>query len=81
MNNPDNHIIGLTEEQVLESRKKFGANRLSYHKDNPFIDAFKGIAKEPMVILLLATAMIYFISGRIGDGIFMTVAIAIVSTI
>ena len=38
----------------------------------------KGIAREPMVILLLVTSCIYLISGQPGDGIFLAAAIVLV---
>jgi Ca2+-transporting ATPase len=68
-------ILGLTNEQVILAREKFGQNKLYYKKENSFFDTVKNIAKEPMMILLLVAASIYFISGKTGDGIFLTVAI------
>lgn len=77
----DFNIIGLTEEQVLYAREKHGINRLSYKKENRFIDAVKGLSKEPMVLLLLVASVIYFISGNPGDGTFLASAIVLVSVI
>ncbi len=75
------NIEGLNEEQVINARKEYGANTLEYKKENGFIDALKSLAKEPMVILLLAASTIYFISGKTGDGIFLASAIVLVATI
>ena len=75
------NIKGLTDEQVLESRKKYGYNRLEYKKENGFIDALKSLVKEPMVLLLFVAASIYFVSGNIGDGIFLALAIVLVGSI
>lgn len=75
------HITGLTDDQVLASREKHGLNRLDYKKENGFVDALKTLAKEPMVILLFVTSTIYFIGGNTGDGIFLALAIVLVSTI
>ncbi len=75
------NIAGLTEAQVLESREKYGRNRLEFKKENGFLDVVKSLAKEPMVILLLVAAAIYFISGDTGDGIFLAAAIFLVSAI
>jgi len=75
------NVQGLTDEQVTEARTKFGSNILSFKKENGIIDALKSLAKEPMLILLLVTSCIYFISGKTGDGIFMVAAIGIVSGI
>jgi Ca2+-transporting ATPase len=75
------NIQGLTNEQILDARKKYGSNTLVYKKENGFLNVIKSVAKEPMVILLLAASFIYFISGDIGDGIFLASAIALVSVI
>lgn len=79
---PNNfNIKGLTDEQVLDSRRNHGDNQLAYKKESGFFDAVKSIVKEPMVILLLATSSIYFISGKTDDGIFMAFAIVLVAGI
>lgn len=79
---PNNfNIKGLTDEQVLDSRKNHGDNQLAYKKESGFFGAVKSIVKEPMVILLLATSSIYFISGKTDDGIFMAFAIVLVAGI
>jgi Ca2+-transporting ATPase len=75
------NIKGLTHEQVLFAREKFGPNRLDYKKENVFFSAIKSIAKEPMVILLLVASLIYFVSGKTGDGIFLASAIVLISVI
>jgi P-type Ca2+ transporter type 2C len=75
------NIKGLTNEQVIIARDKYGLNQLLYKKTNGFLDALKSLVKEPMLILLLAASSIYFFSGYIGDGIFMLSAIVLVSAI
>ena len=75
------NIKGLTDEQVILARKKFGSNTLNYKTENTIFDAIKNLAKEPMIVLLLVAALIYFITGKIGDGIFLSSAIIIVSVI
>jgi Ca2+-transporting ATPase len=72
---------GLSDQQVLAARNQFGFNRLDYKKTNGFFDAIKSLAREPMVILLLIASSIYFISGDMGDGIFLASAIVMVSAI
>ena len=52
-----------------------------FKKENHFFDALKSLAKEPMVSLLLVASIIYFISGKTGDGIFLASAILLVATI
>jgi len=75
------NIQGLSDEQVLQARESHGNNQLNYKTENGFIDAVKSIFKEPMVILLLIASSIYFISGKTGDGIFLSSAIILVSVI
>ena len=72
---------GLTNEQVLIARKKYGNNQLDYKKENGFLEAIKSLAKEPMIILLLVASFIYFISGDTGDGIFLASAIVLIAII
>ncbi len=68
-------IKGLTDNEVILAREKHGRNTLNYKKENSFLDAVKRTIKEPMMILLLVAASIYFISGNIGDGFFLSGAI------
>jgi Ca2+-transporting ATPase len=71
---------GLTAEQVRAARERFGKNEIISRK-HPTLDLAKGILKEPMVILLLIAALLYFISGQVADGIFMACAVALVISI
>jgi len=75
------NIKGLTSEEVLVARQKYGQNKLEYNKENGFVDALKSLIEEPMIILLLVAALIYFVSGKLGDGIFLSSAILLVSAI
>lgn len=73
-------IHGLTAQQVLEARARYGRNEVIREEHN-FLTSLKDIFKEPMLLLLLVAALLYFISGEIGDGIFMTSAIVLVTSI
>jgi Ca2+-transporting ATPase len=75
------NIDGLSQEQVLDARLKFGTNTLQFKKENSLLDAIKSLAKEPMVVLLLVASSIYFISGNTGDGGFLAGAIVLVAGI
>lgn len=75
------NVQGLSLQDVTDARLKYGQNSLSFKKENGFVDALKGLVKEPMVILLLVTSCIYFISGKLGDGIFLASAIVLVAGI
>lgn len=75
------NLKGLSKNQVDEARLKYGTNSVFYKKENGFADAVKKLAKEPMVILLLVTSGIYFISKKNGDGFFLASAVVLVSCI
>jgi P-type Ca2+ transporter type 2C len=76
----DNEIKGLSAQQVLESRERFGQNKV-VRKENNFWGTLLDILKEPMVLLLFVAALLYFISGEIADAVFMTSAIVLVTSI
>jgi Ca2+-transporting ATPase len=69
------NINGLTDKEVILSREKYGLNKLDYKKENNLLHTIKRIVKEPMIILLLIAALIYFISGKTNDGFFLVAAI------
>ncbi len=75
------NISGLNSEEVIASRQQHGDNRLQFHKKNPVLEVLTDLAKEPMVVLLLAASVLYFISGEKGDGIFMACSILLVAAI
>jgi Ca2+-transporting ATPase len=75
------HTQGLTDQQVLESRARYGYNKADQKRESGFLTAGKNLFKEPMFLLLLAASAIYFISGKTGDGIFMLAAIVLVAAI
>ncbi len=68
-------IKGLSTEEVIQARAQFGSNQLKTQKGNDLLANIIRIAKEPMIILLFVAASIYFISGKTGDGIFLSSAI------
>lgn len=72
---------GLTSSEVKLSRKAYGENKLSYKKENRFLSLLKSICGEPMVLLLLAASVLYFISGEYSDGVFLSIAILLIITI
>lgn len=69
------NIKGLTTEQSVQAREQFGTNTLTLQKGTNLLATILRIAKEPMIILLLVATSIYFISGKTGDGIFLSAAI------
>jgi len=77
----DSKMSGLTDEEIGASRLKYGTNQLNYKKESKLINILNGIVKEPMILLLIITSIIYFISGEIGNGFFLASAIIFVAAI
>ena len=75
------NIQGLSDNEVTKAREKYGKNQLNYKKENTIIDTLIRIVKDPMLILLLVAASIYFVSGSTGDGIFLSFAIVFQTSI
>lgn len=74
-------ITGLSDADVLTARKQYGANVQDFREKSGFLIALKDVVKEPMLLLLVAASVIYFITGHISDGIFMASALVLVSAI
>lgn len=66
---------GLTTEEVNQARQQFGSNQLTAKKGSDLLATIVRVAKDPMTILLFTAASIYFMSGKVGDGIFLSAAI------
>lgn len=79
--NKYNNIAGLASAQVHAAREKYGQNKTTFKKDNPFLKGLIQIVKDPMTILLMTASIIYFISGKISDGIFLASAIVLIAVI
>jgi Ca2+-transporting ATPase len=68
-------VSGLTPEEVLLARQRFGPNKLTADTTNRFLATILRVLKEPMVILLLVAAAVYFVSGKPADGTFLLAAV------
>jgi len=79
----ENHklITGLSNDEVVASRKNWGFNSLEHQQKNQLLISIIEIVKEPMFLLLFVAASIYYITGDYADGIFMTIAILLVAAI
>ena len=59
-------LNGLNDEEVLESRQKFGDNKIIEAEPETFLDKFKDAFGDPMIKLLLAIACIMAIMAFLG---------------
>lgn len=67
------NIKGLNDHEVILSREKNGSNELTKKKKESLIIKIFEIFKEPLFLLLIIAASVYFIVGEYGDGIVMLV--------
>jgi Ca2+-transporting ATPase len=81
MTSPNGSISGLNKAEVEQSRIQNGINSTEHQKKNNLLSSIIEMIKEPMFLLLLTATSIYFITADYGNGIFMTLAILLVSTI
>ena len=72
------NITGLSAVEVINSRERYGINRLVEKKKQPLILKILSIFKEPMFLLLIIAASIYFIVGEYNDGIIMLVFVFVI---
>lgn len=64
---------GLSSEEVRTLQERYGKNELTGAKREGFFRKALHILCEPMFLLLLAAAVIYFVLGEPGDGSVMLV--------
>lgn len=74
-------LTGLSSDKVLASQKKYGYNKINAIQKSSWVKLILDILKEPMLLLLIAVAIIYLIVGDHGEAIFMLGAIVAVSGI
>ena len=80
-NNIPNHLKGLSEEALIQSRNNYGFNQSGNLKKGSWYTLILNILKEPMLLLLIAVSAIYVIVGNYSEALFMLGAIVAVSGI
>ncbi len=77
----NDNFKGLTEEEVKIFQDKYGFNEfVKEKKSNPLIK-FLGVFKEPMFLLLIGAAALYFILGEPKEAAIMLIFVIFVATI
>ena len=77
----EEQYTGLTDSEVKISREKYGTNELEKKKKESLLKKVLHVFTEPMFLLLIITASIYFILGEISDGIIMFCFVLFISGI
>lgn len=80
------HYTGLTDAQVLESRRKYGANFLTPPEEDSLWDQIKEVCKHPIAItmacLIVATAILAgVLASSMGTIIWVMPAIVTIATL
>ncbi len=60
---------GLSEDDARHRQTQYGLNRLVAEKTESIWDVFLEELREPMILLLLATGVLYAIWGQVGDTV------------
>ena len=76
-----NLSAGLSEQQAVSRLSRFGSNTLTEVKKDSFWGNFFEELREPMVLLLLATGVLYAIWGEFSEAITLFVIILLLNTI
>jgi len=72
---------GLSDTEVARRLARFGPNTLTAEKKEPFWEEFLEELREPMVLMLLVTGVLYAIWGELGDAITIFVIILTLNTV
>ena len=64
---------GLTDEEARSAREKYGANTLAKERKSSLLKTLAGFFKEPVFLLLIGAACLYFFLGEPRDGAVMLV--------
>ncbi|CAF0839383.1 unnamed protein product [Rotaria sordida] len=73
--------LGLNENEISIRRKLYGHNDFEVDDDEPIWKKYLGQFKEPMILLLLASAFISLLLKQYDDALSITIAIIIVVTV
>lgn len=73
--------LGLNENDILARRKYYGQNDFEIDDDEPMWKKYLGQFKEPMILLLLVSALISLLMRQYDDALSITIAIIIVVTV
>lgn len=73
--------VGLASSEAQSRLIKDGPNELPHEDEDPLWKRFLGQFKEPLILLLLASALISFFVGNTDDSVSIALAVTIVVTV
>ncbi len=62
-------INGLSEKQVAENLKRYGYNEIPSQKKRSIFAIFFSVVKEPMLLLLIGSGLVYLFLGETNDAL------------
>jgi P-type Ca2+ transporter type 2C len=74
-------LDGLSEKEVEANRLKYGTNITFTESTSPIWAVIKEVVTEPLFVILVCTALIYFLLGEQSEGIIMLIALCLISII
>lgn len=72
---------GLTSAQASQRLEEFGPNQLQEEEREPFWEEFLDELREPLILLLVFTGVLYAFLGELSDAITIFVIILVLNTI
>jgi Ca2+-transporting ATPase len=68
MNTPD-PLTGLTTDEARAALARFGANEIGDVERHGVLTTLRGVATEPMFLMLIVAAGLYLVLGDLGEGL------------
>jgi Ca2+-transporting ATPase len=81
MTNVNQNMAGLTTAEAKKLQEQYGKNELTPQKEESFFRKVLHIIREPMFLLLIVAAVIYFILGEPRDGAIMLIFVVSIISI
>ena len=72
------NIQGLSEREAVEKVKKEGYNELPSQKQRNILQILWNVLREPMLMLLLGSGLIYIILGELKDALMLLTFVFVV---
>jgi Ca2+-transporting ATPase len=76
-----NVSVGLTTEEAITRKQLLGPNRLTEEKHESFWKEFLEELREPLILMLIGTGILYALWGELSDAITIFVVILTLNTI